>query len=403
MRRPGTTFTFPAWSPDGSRVAARRRRATTAAAIEVFGAGSSAETDGTVALPERRAGAVLPVLDARRARGHLPDRRGRGQPRAPLGAGRWQRRGDDPARGRADVLGLGGPGPDARPHRGGHGRLPGRGRRWTAAPSRRWPARPACSGRRRRPPTAATRRTRSASPTARRPSSSPRATGRPATSSRSSARRPSASPRPARSWPTSARARATARRRFPLGPLRIVDASTGEVRELPAKDVVAFFWSPDGTRIATLGLADPVRARARPPAGPAAGGARLASVGRGGADGGGRPPVDAPGDRRGPDVRGRRGRDGLGPAGRVALAAVRQPGAAVLRPVRAEPPRVVARRVVDPAPGGRARTAPSRSTSCRPTGRRCGSWPRARWGSGAPRAAAASSPGPARSRPARAA
>jgi TolB protein len=51
---------------------------------------------------------------------------------------------------------------------------------------------------------------------------------------------------------------------FPFGPLRVVDAATGDVRSLPGTGVVAFFWSPDGRRIATIGLAtgaDPPTAR----------------------------------------------------------------------------------------------------------------------------------------------
>ncbi len=72
---------------------------------------------------------------------------------------------------------------------------------------------------------------------------------------------------------------------FPFGALRIVDAATGDVRRLPATGVVAFFWSPDGRRIATIGLATPAdpaaaqlgRGRAMGPV-PAAGPGRLASV-----------------------------------------------------------------------------------------------------------------------------
>jgi TolB protein len=44
---------------------------------------------------------------------------------------------------------------------------------------------------------------------------------------------------------------------FPLGPLRTVDAATGDVRSLPATGVVAFFWSPDARSIATIGIAGP--------------------------------------------------------------------------------------------------------------------------------------------------
>ncbi len=80
--------------------------------------------------------------------------------------------------------------------------------------------------------------------------------------------------------PTSAGPRATARRRIPLGPLRVVDASTGEARDLPAKDVVAFFWSPDGSRIAALGLTTPSNpnAAARPAPGTASRGWRPSSA-----------------------------------------------------------------------------------------------------------------------------
>ena len=41
---------------------------------------------------------------------------------------------------------------------------------------------------------------------------------------------------------------------IPAGPLRTVDAGTGELRTLLDADVLAFFWSPDGQTIATLDL-----------------------------------------------------------------------------------------------------------------------------------------------------
>jgi TolB protein len=82
---------------------------------------------------------------------------------------------------------------------------------------------------------------------------------------------------------------------LPFGPLRIVDASTGEARELPAKDLVAFFWSPDGSRIATIGLATPSDPSSADRPAPAAGGPQLASVTRDGSDLGERGPRDAPG------------------------------------------------------------------------------------------------------------
>lgn len=39
---------------------------------------------------------------------------------------------------------------------------------------------------------------------------------------------------------------------FPLGPLRLIDASSGSVRTLLDGSVVGFFWAPDGRTIATL-------------------------------------------------------------------------------------------------------------------------------------------------------
>lgn len=87
---------------------------------------------------------------------------------------------------------------------------------------------------------------------------------------------------------------------LPIGPLRIVDAASGDVRTLPVKDVVSFFWSPDGRTIATLGVpsaGNPDAASAGddsaigPGRGPAA--ARLASTGAG--PGAARPVADAPG------------------------------------------------------------------------------------------------------------
>jgi hypothetical protein len=41
---------------------------------------------------------------------------------------------------------------------------------------------------------------------------------------------------------------------FPVGPLRLVDAATGDVRTLLDGSVLAFFWSPDGRTIAALRL-----------------------------------------------------------------------------------------------------------------------------------------------------
>jgi hypothetical protein len=72
-----------------------------------------------------------------------------------------------------------------------------------------------------------------------------------------------------------------------------VDAASGAVRELPADGVVAFFWSPDGSRIATIGV--PSQAAPGSARGPrvTAFDARLASVSRD--EPRSRPPAEAPG------------------------------------------------------------------------------------------------------------
>jgi WD40-like Beta Propeller Repeat. len=44
---------------------------------------------------------------------------------------------------------------------------------------------------------------------------------------------------------------------FPLGPLRLIDARSGSVRTLLDGSVVGFFWAPDGRTIAALRLARP--------------------------------------------------------------------------------------------------------------------------------------------------
>jgi TolB protein len=44
---------------------------------------------------------------------------------------------------------------------------------------------------------------------------------------------------------------------LPIGPLRLIDATSGASRTLLGGSVVAFFWSPDGRTIATLGVAGP--------------------------------------------------------------------------------------------------------------------------------------------------
>src|SRR5262245_62096895 len=44
---------------------------------------------------------------------------------------------------------------------------------------------------------------------------------------------------------------------FPLGPLRTIDPATGKTRTLLSSEVVGFFWSPDGKTIAALTLTPP--------------------------------------------------------------------------------------------------------------------------------------------------
>jgi TolB protein len=44
---------------------------------------------------------------------------------------------------------------------------------------------------------------------------------------------------------------------LPVGPLRVVDAASGAVRNALAGSVVAFFWSPDGATIAALQIVEP--------------------------------------------------------------------------------------------------------------------------------------------------
>ena len=41
---------------------------------------------------------------------------------------------------------------------------------------------------------------------------------------------------------------------FPVGPLRLIDATSGSVRTLLSSSVIGFFWAPDGRTIATLSL-----------------------------------------------------------------------------------------------------------------------------------------------------
>jgi TolB protein len=44
---------------------------------------------------------------------------------------------------------------------------------------------------------------------------------------------------------------------LPIGPLRLIDAASGSSRTLLGGSIVAFFWAPDGKTIATLGVAGP--------------------------------------------------------------------------------------------------------------------------------------------------
>lgn len=52
---------------------------------------------------------------------------------------------------------------------------------------------------------------------------------------------------------------------LPVGPLRLLDAPSGRVRTLLAGSVVAFFWSPDGSMIAALEIAGRATTRSRVP------------------------------------------------------------------------------------------------------------------------------------------
>ena len=44
---------------------------------------------------------------------------------------------------------------------------------------------------------------------------------------------------------------------LPIGPLRLIDAASGVVRTVLADSVAAFFWSPDGATLAALQIAQP--------------------------------------------------------------------------------------------------------------------------------------------------
>ena len=117
----------------------------------------------------------------------------------------------------------------------------------------------------------------------------------------------------------------------PAGPLRLIDARTGAVRSILDGPIVSFAWSPDGKTIAAIGLVRPPDASAVSSTSPDAfRGARCGS--------------------RRPDVV-RRRRDGRHPLGSPGPAGgpIRPGPDGVLRPVRAEPPPVGARQLVDPA------------------------------------------------------
>ena len=285
---PGTTFTFPAWSPDGSRVATLAT-SDDGGAIEVFGAGSSGGTDGTVVYQSaEQAPFYLYWTPDGRAVTFLTDE----------GAGSLALR-SAPADGSAaaTILREGAPmywawegrdrmlvhtGADTDAFLGAVG-MDGSTVTTLAGPPGVFRA-PAASADGRYEAYAVSRPDGAAVVVAASDGSASHEFPIFGPSAFSFA---PAGPQLAYLGPGEGDRQAP----LPLGPLRIVDASTGEASELPATDVVAFFWSPDGTQIATLGLPTP----SSPSAAAGPGGARLASVGRGGADGGGRPPVDAPG------------------------------------------------------------------------------------------------------------
>ena len=155
----GTAFRFPAWSPDGTRVAAVANTATGRGHPGVL------DRDGRLGvarwhrgLPERRVGALLPVLDAGRSRDHVPHAGGR-QPGAALRAGGRQRRQPRCCARATRCTGPGRTGTGCSSTRAPTRRPSSVGSRPTAARSPPSPACRACSGRRRHPPTASTRRT----------------------------------------------------------------------------------------------------------------------------------------------------------------------------------------------------------------------------------------------------
>ncbi len=242
--------------------------------------------------------------------------------------------------------------------------------RWarTAAPYPRSPPCPACSARRRSRPTAGTRPT----------SSQGRAVARAvvvggerrprrASTSRCSVRRRWASRHPGPQLAFIGAARGDRQVPLPVGPLRhhrrAPRATSGRS---PAGTVVSFFWSPDGRTIATIGRAGPVQPRPRA-AGDAHGWPPYATTIRSRS----RAPAATPGVDVSLVFVDVASGTATPAVDRLTLAAVREPGAAVLRPVRAQPPGLVARRDLDPPAGRSATTASSPlEPCCRPTGRR---------------------------------
>ena len=121
---------------------------------------------------------------------------------------------------------------------------------------------------------------------------------------------------------------------FPVGPLRLLDAVSGDVRTLLDGTNFGFWWSPDGKTIATL--------RIQPVAG------STATHQRG-------PFTERPASGGSTHLRRRRLRRHRIAIRRGAKPALHRPASAVLRPVRPEPRAVGAGQLVDPHAGFRRR------------------------------------------------
>ena len=144
---------------------------------------------------------------------------------------------------------------------------------------------------------------------------------------------------------------------LPIGPLRLLDASTGDVRTILDGPVVAFYWAPNGRHH-------------RGPPGGHAGRRQRGRCGRdrpctrrrdarpGGTAGRGRARARPP-----PGVRGRRERRDPGAAIRPGGRRLRGAAAPLLRPVRAEPSGLVRRQPPHRASRGRPATGPRTSRS----------------------------------------